>query len=367
MGFRPKKIILSDHAAFGKNDCLVNRNQHLETMKTRQIKTLAGIVATALFLSFCVKPNHPPIDPNPGGEGGEGGGTCCNKMAWGTVEKCPLDPNGWYINAQDPTSSFAPAIYKLVYPVNLPAQYKQHTLTVRFKYQELADSIPFICGCGTPPYIYAKKVKICEIEEDSNIVVALKPVIYLYPTKTTKVDVKLDFKGKLTVTYPDYSEKLGGWQVIADKQGNLKNLSDNTEHQYLFWEGSPTLPYNFNMNEGFCVKGSDTKVFLQKVLPKLGLTPKEYNDMIVFWLPKMLNNPYNLIRFAEDDYTQSAPLNVLPKPDQVIRVFMAFQPSDTFVKTNEPVIKTPERRGFTVVEWGGTELGKDYRYKMPLF
>jgi len=39
-----------------------------------------------------------------------------------------------------------------------------------------------------------------------------KPIIYLYPEKETDVSVKLDYKGKLAVTYPAYN---GGWVVTA--------------------------------------------------------------------------------------------------------------------------------------------------------
>lgn len=333
-------------------------------MKTQHFKSFAGIVAAALILTACIKPNYPPKDPGEGGGGNNGGS--CDKYATGTIEGCPTDPNMWFINAQNPISSAYPN-YTLLFPVNLPAAFKQNAKTVSFKYKLLPDSVALICMCGTPPHPYGRKIEICEIKEDEDVVVVMKPVIYLYPTKKTKVDVKLDFKGQYTLTYPDYNQQLGGWQVVADKQGNLKNLADNTEHQYLFWEGTPDVPYNFNMNDGFCVKGSDTKAFLQKTLPKLGLSAKEYNDMIVFWLPKMMNNKYNLIRFAAEDYSQSAPLTITPKPDHVIRVFMAYQPSDTYVKTKEPVLNTPERNGFTVVEWGGVELGKDYKYKSPLF
>lgn len=40
----------------------------------------------------------------------------------------------------------------------------------------------------------------------------------------------------------------------------------------------------------------------------------------------------------------------------MIRVFMAWQKSDAFVEIAEQVLTAPERRGFTVVEWGGTEI-----------
>jgi hypothetical protein len=34
-----------------------------------------------------------------------------------------------------------------------------------------------------------------------------KPVIYLYPTSSQTVSVELDYKGKLTCTYPEYEDE----------------------------------------------------------------------------------------------------------------------------------------------------------------
>ena len=47
-----------------------------------------------------------------------------------------------------------------------------------------------------------------------------KPVIYLYPREEQEVTVKLDYKGDLTVTYPEYKD---GWNVIASPDGTLIN------------------------------------------------------------------------------------------------------------------------------------------------
>ena len=47
---------------------------------------------------------------------------------------------------------------------------------------------------------------------------------------------------------------------------------------------------------------------------------------------------------------------VEPEPDTVIRVFMAYAALEKPVDVPEPVLHTPERKGFTVVEWGGTEI-----------
>jgi len=46
-----------------------------------------------------------------------------------------------------------------------------------------------------------------------------------------------------------------------------------------------------------------------------------------------------------------------PAPDTLIRVFMTWKPVDEMTEIEEPTIVTPERSGFTVVEWGGSKIG----------
>ena len=338
-------------------------------MKIKQILVLSIVLLT---FSCIKKIDLPKGEDNVGGTDGGGKTTsqppppcACNIKAKGTIEACPSKADLWFINASisNQAGPVTQVKSQLLLPVNLPVSFKKNAFPVSFSFSLLPDSVALDCWfCGTPPLPYARKIMVCDVWQDSNQVIAMKPVIYLYPKKETKVKVKLDFKGQLTVTYPDYNEKLKGWEVLAKKDGSLLNLSDRSEHQYLFWEGAPRQPYSFDMREGYCVKGSETKTFLKTVLPKLGLTPKEYNDMIVFWLPRMIHNPYNLIHFAEKDYTQSAPLTIQPAPDNLIRIFMAFQPSKVFVETNVPKIVTPKRSGFTVVEWGGTEMPADNNF-----
>ena len=85
----------------------------------------------------------------------------------------------------------------------------------------------------------------------------------------------------------------------------------------------------------------------------MGLTPREYNEFIVYWLPRMQDNPWNLIAFQGRNYTGSAPLTVMPRPDSILRIFMAYRPLDAPV-TVPPQELTPfVRKGFTLVEWGG--------------
>ena len=177
-----------------------------------------------------------------------------------------------------------------------------------------------------------------------------KPVIYLYPETETRVTVKLDLSGELTCAYPAYD---GGWTVTAAPDGTLTDEHGRT-YNYLYWEGEGTEAYDFS--KGFCVAGSDTAAFLEDALDRLGLTRREANEFLVYWLPRMQDNPYNLIAFQQEAYTESAKLTVSPRPDSVLRVFMAWKPLARPVDIPAQILPGFERRGFTLVEWGGAEV-----------
>ena len=104
------------------------------------------------------------------------------------------------------------------------------------------------------------------------------------------------------------------------------------------------------------VTGEETAEFLQEKLSYMGLTPREYNEMIVYWLPKMQENPYNLIAFQQEAYIDHARLTITPEPDSMLRVFMTYIPLEEAVEVPEQELATFERSGFTVVEWGGSEV-----------
>ena len=199
---------------------------------------------------------------------------------------------------------------------------------------------------GTLTAMLALSLTACGQQEQGDA----KPVIYLYPEQETTVSVSLDYAGMLTATYPAYED---GWTVTAEPDGTLHDENGN-EYSYLFWEGEDKTDYDFST--GFCVAGADTADFLREKLAEIGLTPREYNEFIVYWLPKMQDNPYNLISFQSEAYTDAAKLDIDPTPDSVLRVFMAWKPLGR-PQTIEPQTFTPfARDGFTVVEWGGCEV-----------
>ena len=177
-----------------------------------------------------------------------------------------------------------------------------------------------------------------------------KPVIYLYPEKETEVSVRLDYDGALTCAYPAYD---GAWTVTAAPDGTLTDEAGQT-YNYLYWEGAAQTEYDFS--QGFCVPGADTAAFLEDALSRLGLTRREANEFIVYWLPRMEPNPYNLIAFQAEAYTDHARLTVTPEPDSLLRVFMAWKPLEAPMDLPAQELPAFKRTGFTVVEWGGAEL-----------
>lgn len=177
-----------------------------------------------------------------------------------------------------------------------------------------------------------------------------KPVLYLYPKTQTEVKVRLDYEGELTCTYPAYRD---GWKVSAAPDGTLTDAEGQT-YSYLYWEGERKADYDFST--GFCVAGRDTAAFLEDALSRLGLSRREANEFIVYWLPLMQENPYNLIAFQSDAYTKAAQLSIEPEPDTLLRVFMAWKPLEKPVEILPQELCALARDGFTVVEWGGCEV-----------
>ncbi len=183
-------------------------------------------------------------------------------------------------------------------------------------------------------------------------VVDAKPIIYLYPEVETEVTVEVGNPQNLTHTYPKYENE---WRVLAKPNGDLKDLKTGRNLYALYWEGINTVEPN--MNEGFIVKGEDTIEFLEEKLAILGLNEREAEEFIVYWLPKLESNKYNFIRFQkEEEINNNMPLEITPKPDTVIRIVMEFKGIEKPIQIQEQKLSTPQRTGFTVVEWGGTEI-----------
>ena len=188
----------------------------------------------------------------------------------------------------------------------------------------------------------------------SVIPASYKPVLYLYPPHEQDVSVKLKLhEWEMIHPYPAYKD---GWEVIASPDGTLQNKATGKSHYCLFWEtaGQPLMK---EIRTGFVVKGEETAAFLEEKLAELGLTEKEANEFIIFWLPQMEGNAYTLIHFAQEAYEKVVSLQISPKPETQIRVMMVWQALSAKKEIETQILpQKPVRKGFTAVEWGGAEL-----------
>lgn len=218
------------------------------------------------------------------------------------------------------------------------------------------------CGLCAPEYMYyLLKVNQTMINPNVNMEykktnnpqcnsnVVYKPIIYLYPKETTNVTVKLGYPNLLTTTYPKYENE---WNIVAQPNGELTNKSGRTFYG-LYWEGINYIKDNFS--DGFIVRKDEIAAFLEEKLSILGLNEREANEFIIYWLPKLEESEYNLIRFESiENINNQMPLNITPTPDTIIRVLMEYKPVKNIIDIEEQKLTTPIRNGFTVVEWGGS-------------
>ena len=192
-----------------------------------------------------------------------------------------------------------------------------------------------------------------EIENVPDIMPAPeKPIIYFYPEVPTLCSARVILDGKLTCTYPEHGED--GWKDFTAYPDGTLIFPDGKEYYALYWEGLQNTEWDFS--KGFCVRGEDTAKFLEWALEKQGLTPREANEFIIYWLPLMQDNPYNVISFQTSAYKDSAILDIAPMPDSMLRVFMAYYPTDTEIDIEPQTFEPFVRKGFTVVEWGGSRV-----------
>lgn len=177
-----------------------------------------------------------------------------------------------------------------------------------------------------------------------------KPVIYLYPEERGIFNVKVDID-EMTVSIPHYGEN--GWTVWATPKSKIFNPEDGKTYPYLFWEGYSDK--QIQLDSGFTLARDEVGAQLPAILKDLGLNQKESADFMEFWLPRLsaTNTPYIEFNFVGTElFNQVAPLTITPAPDKLIRIYMVYQ-GVYAPGLPVPDYVTPERKGFTVVEWGG--------------
>ncbi len=202
-----------------------------------------------------------------------------------------------------------------------------------------------------------------------------KPVIYLYPPKPTDISISFVKPVRLTADIPSYD---GGWNVRADSFGNLTDLQpDKTDcnkinskklgleyakdaclsgvYPYIYWAGDVKAKYP-KAQEGFIVTRADLKKTLEEKLAYIGLSDKEIKDMVEYWYPYMYEKGFSYYRltfFQNKEMNSFVPMNVYPRPDSVVRVFLDWEGLDEEIFIKPQLLQKIDRKGFTLVEWGG--------------
>lgn len=190
---------------------------------------------------------------------------------------------------------------------------------------------------------------------DQRIITVKKPVIYLYPEKKTQVKVHVAVQGEFSAQYP--ATKNGTWEMIATPDGTLFDPKTEKRYSYLFWEALNPGLFDLDEKKAFCVTSQDAESFLEDAAKKFGLNDKERTDFVSYWIPALARNPISLVQFFDaKECEQYARLEIEPKPDAEIRLFMIFKSVPKMVKTNPAPLPELRRGKFTVVEWGGANL-----------
>lgn len=190
-----------------------------------------------------------------------------------------------------------------------------------------------------------------------------KPVIYAYSEKPIDFTLKVIPQGVLTFTYPQLPAD-NTWKMKTDESGNL-TAANGVNYPYLFWESNQNayLLADKKSNSNEIVTQNALITYLEKNLTDLGLNAKERTDFITFWAPKLQKFKIIQVQFFVDDNCEViGKLEINPKPDHQRRVYAIF--NEVSVISNKFVpkvleIKSLKRKGFTVIEWGGSLLKEE--------
>ncbi len=181
-----------------------------------------------------------------------------------------------------------------------------------------------------------------------------KPVIYLYPTKKTLVDVRLEITGKVVISDPLYP--LDGWKnVEAYPDGTL--YYQGKKYRELYYETSVDKinpPKN-----GIVIPLDNLEKELRHATAKIGLNTFEQKEFLDYWVERLnkLNSPYilfSVIDPVEKERTDRIVIN--PTPQTRIEFLAYFKPLKSPIHIDPLILpkEPPKRIGFTEVEWGGT-------------
>lgn len=176
-----------------------------------------------------------------------------------------------------------------------------------------------------------------------------KPILYLYPEKTTNVTINFEKENLLLTTYPKFNKE---WNVLVKPDGSIYDKSNNYYYA-LYWEEQKQS--NCKFEDGFYVEKENAIAFLEEKLNYIGLNQKERNEFIMYWLPILEKNEKSIIQFdLTEELENNNKLIINPKPDSLLRVHINVKKVNKKTNIKEQKLTTFNRTGFNAVEWGGT-------------
>ena len=176
-----------------------------------------------------------------------------------------------------------------------------------------------------------------------------KPILYLYPKNDTNVTISFEHPEYLETTYPKFR---GQWDVLAKSNGDLYDKNNNYYYA-LYWDEKKVHSVDFTT--GYYVERENAISFLEQKLSYIGLSDKERNEFIMYWLPVLEKNKKSLVYFELTEERESYnKLNISPKPDSLLRLVIHIKKVDKRVDIPKQSLVKFQRKGFVAVEWGGT-------------
>lgn len=180
---------------------------------------------------------------------------------------------------------------------------------------------------------------------------AKKPNIYLYPETETEITVTFEKPEYLTSSIPDYR---GAWTVTASPDGKLTDTVGNS-YGYLFYEAL-VKKKAFQTEEGFLIPADNRDETFRRILTAYGFNEQETADFIEYWSDYLKGvTDYLMYPMLTDGVDAAMPVSFSVNPDSITRIWFGFAHYDGS-EIKKPEITPIERKGFTVVEWGGAVL-----------
>lgn len=201
-----------------------------------------------------------------------------------------------------------------------------------------------------------------------------KPAIYLYSDKPTAVNIKLDNLLIRGITIPKYSN---GWSVMTNNDGSITDLKPlktdcakllnefgfeyaqeacrTNLYPYIYWDGTVIgkLPQK---TLGWSVKKENISDFLNEKADEIGMNKNEKTEFVRYWANIIQNYPANDFRIyflQNEEVDNYIKLKVSPMPDSWNRMQIVITPISQNIKSEPYPLEKIERKGFTLVEWGG--------------